>query len=695
VWQPIAYAGSYGTNGFHLPFSDNSTAAALGTDTSGNGNDWIDGNTSNPMVLVGNTGTTSTCTFTPYLAVTSGSLYTTGGSASNKTIVTDVGNISVSSTGWTSLGSATKIYSFSAVMQPGDGGWYVSAIESNSSILTSPGSFTVTVGNDSLVDSPTNYGTDTGAGSEVRGNYATLNPLDNGGGLTLTNGNLDASNSASAHNGARATIQLPSSGKWYFEGTIETLSGGANAVGVSTTASSNPGLTASGTYFIDVDTTSIYKFKDGSNLATLTGIGSPAVGSVLQIAYDADAQKLWIGHNNNWASSGNPAAGTNEAFSSVSGVFPTVAEYGSSKININFGQRPFAYTAPSGFKALCTTNLEPPTIADGSTAMDVALYTGNGSTQTISGLNFSPDLVWIKKRSDDRDHCLCDVVRGTSKRLRSNTTDAETTESVVTAFNSNGFDIGSDAGVNASSGTYVAWTWDAGSSTVTNPDGSIPSQVRANASAGFSVVTYTGTGSNATVGHGLGVAPQMMIVKRRSTTDDWAVYHSAIGATKFLYLNLTSAQDTASTRWQDTAPSSTVFSIGTSGQVNGSGSTYVAYCFAPVSGYSSFGSYTGNGSADGPFVYTGFRPRWIMWKNSGSGNDWRIVDTTRGNYNLVNSAYLYPNIDGVENTNANDAMDILSNGFKFRTSAEPSNASGFTYVYAAFAEHPFATARAR
>jgi len=305
-------------------------------------------------------------------------------------------------------------------------------------------------------------------------------------------------------------------------------------------------------------------------------------------------------------------------------------------------------------------------------------------------LGFSPDWVWTKCRSfAGFSNVLNDIIRGATKDLSSNNTDAESTNvNGLTAFASDGYSLGSAAGLNASSQTYVGWCWDAGSSTVSNTQGSITSQVRANASAGFSVVTYTGSGANATVGHGLGVAPQMMIVKRRSTSDDWAVFHSSIGATKFLYLNLTSAADTASTRWQDTAPSSTVFSIGTSGQVNGSSSTYVAYCFAPVAGYSAFGSYTGNGSADGPFVYTGMRPRWVLIKKSSGTENWRLHDTARSSYNVMQSL-LFPNIIQQETTNAEYNLDVLSNGFKIRTNVAGSmNDSGATYIYAAFAEAP-------
>jgi hypothetical protein len=329
--------------------------------------------------------------------------------------------------------------------------------------------------------------------------------------------------------------------------------------------------------------------------------------------------------------------------------------------------------------------------------MDVALYTGNNTARSITGLGFSPDFVWIKGRSGATDHALYDIVRGVEKDLVSNSTAAETTQTTgLTAFNSDGFSIGTLAKLNTNAATYAAWAWDAGSSTVTNTSGTISSQVRANASAGFSVVTYTGTGANATVGHGLGVAPGMVIVKRRNSTGNWQVRHTSIAAASSIQLNLTNAAASATTVWNSTAPSSTVFSIGTDATVNASGGTYVAYCFAPVAGYSSFGSYIGNGSAsDGPFVYTGFRPRFVLLKASSystASTDWFLWDTARDTYNIA-SKYLTANRSSSEGVVS--YFDILSNGFKFRYTDANNNTNGQTYIWAAFAEHPFQYARAR
>lgn len=338
-------------------------------------------------------------------------------------------------------------------------------------------------------------------------------------------------------------------------------------------------------------------------------------------------------------------------------------------------------------------------IPDGRVAMAATLYTGNGTSQTIvntvNGVSFAPDLVWEKQRSGTGWHNLVDTVRGVGNRLFSNTTNAEAYAATnLTAFNSNGFSIGSDGDWNTNAATNVAWQWKAGGTAVSNTAGSITSSVSANTTAGFSVVTYTGTGANATVGHGLGVAPSMVIVKSRSVVENWPVYHASMNAspaTGRLILDGTAAFTSSPTTWNNTAPTSTVFSIGTASAPNTNASTNVAYCFAPVAGYSAFGSYTGNGSADGPFVYLGFRPRFIMAKASSAVADWVIVDTARDTYNGMQKQ-LFPNLSNAESTGT-VRFDALSNGFKLRVAGDPNN-SGVTYIYMAFAENPFKYANA-
>jgi len=292
-------------------------------------------------------------------------------------------------------------------------------------------------------------------------------------------------------------------------------------------------------------------------------------------------------------------------------------------------------------------------------------------------------------RSSADDNVLVDAVRGGSKRMKSNTTDAESDIGNPTIA-SDGVVV-SGGNYNNNTSTFVVWNWKANGAGSTNTNGSITSSVSANPTAGFSIVTYTGTGSNATVGHGLGVAPSMYIVKRRSNTGNWYVYHISIGNTNRLRLDETSVSTAESAAWNNTSPTSTVFSIGTSVDVNASTNTYVAYCFAPIAGYSAFGSYTGNANADGPFVFTGFRPRFVMLKRTDSTADWLIIDSARNTYNAAGT-FLYPNLSNAEDVT--DRIDFVSNGFKLRTTAGPNN-SGSTWIYAAFAEAPFKYARSR
>jgi len=347
------------------------------------------------------------------------------------------------------------------------------------------------------------------------------------------------------------------------------------------------------------------------------------------------------------------------------------------------------------------------TVPDGRVAMAATLYTGTGANQSISNavntVSFQPDFVWGKNRTSADNHAAYDSVRGVQKRIQPNSTVAEDTSALyLTAFNSNGFSLGTDGQLNNSGSSFVAWNWKAGG-TVTagnNTAGTITSTVSANTTAGFSVVTYTGTGANATVGHGLGVAPSMIIVKQRSAVQSWPVYHVSNGAANVVYLDLTNAT-ASSTAWQSTTPAATVFSIGTSAATNTNAATYVAYCWAPVAGYSAFGSYTGNGSADGPFIYTGFRPRWLMIKRTDTaGNNWVILDTSRNLYNLTDLK-LGANLAVAENDAATlggatlNTLDLLSNGFKCRTLNSDTNASGATYIYAAYAENPLKFSNAR
>ena len=330
------------------------------------------------------------------------------------------------------------------------------------------------------------------------------------------------------------------------------------------------------------------------------------------------------------------------------------------------------------------------------------LYTGTGATHNITGVGFQPDWSWLKCRSNLEGHELYDSVRGVTKMLTSNGTSAESTQSTaLTSFDSDGFTLGSDFEVNASGRTFVSWNWLAGGTASSNTDGDITSTVSANTTAGFSIVKYTGSSTNpSTVGHGLGTTPSMIIVKNTSTSGrDWVIWHKSLGgasSTDDLLVFTTSAKITSSGYWGSSAPSSTTFGVGNTNNNNANGDNHIAYCFAEKKGFSKFGSYTGNGNnSDGTFVYTGFKPAWIMVKRTDTaGHYWPIMDSVRSPYNEI-SKQLYASISDAEYDNAPNNADFLSNGFKLYHSATPSpdntNASGGTYIYMAFAENPFVT----
>ena len=334
-----------------------------------------------------------------------------------------------------------------------------------------------------------------------------------------------------------------------------------------------------------------------------------------------------------------------------------------------------------------------PAIKKPNLHFDATLYTGTGSSLSVTNAgSFQPDLVWAKNRGAANYNVLTDSVRGVLKTSYSNTNDAEVSGNGLTAFNSNGFSVdGANANWNNSSYNFTSWQWKGGGTAVTNTAGATSSQVSANPTAGFSVVTYTGTGSSTSIGHGLGVAPSMIIIKSRSATTAWRVYHASLGITSYLVLSSTNGVGTAS-MWG--TPTDTAFVVGgTTYEVNDSSATYVAYCWAPIAGYSAFGSYTGNASSNGTFVYTGFRPRFLLTKRSDAVESWRIGDSSRSSYNSV-QLELFANLSNVEENNGNE-IDYLSNGFKLRTSSTSHNASGGNYIYMAFAEAPFKYANAR
>jgi len=499
-----------------------------------------------------------------------------------------------------------------------------------------PTNISVTLGTtyDSMLDSPTNYAD----GGNGRGNYGVLNPLSRLTTVSPVDGNLSFTTASSGVFGISSFAM--SSGKWYWEAQTSAGTTQTRAAVYSSAASA---------YYSFVANNTVYGFR-----------------------FDADAgtfEQTADGTTWNSIATGLLSGPYFAYFNSNGTTSKTVA--------VNFGQRPFTFTPSAGYNAPNTQNLPAPTIINGARYFDTALYTGTGSSLSITGELFSPDLVWIKSRSAATDHSLYDSSRGVQLQLESNNPDAETTQSTgLTAFNSDGFTVGSLAQVNTNAATYAAWQWDEG------------------ATPGFDVVTYTGTGVNRTIAHDLGATPQMMFVKRRNASDTWRVYHSAIGATQILQLNLTDAQQAFGTgTWNNTAPTSSVFSVGTNSAVNANGSTYVAYLWSEVANFSRFGSYVGNGVSDGPFIWLGFRPAFFLVKASSGGTagsqGWAIADNRRLGFNL-NGSFLAPNSSAAEGT-GND-LDLVSNGIKLRGGP---NESGTTYVFAAFAENPFKIARAR
>ena len=549
---------------------------------------------------------------------------------------------------------------------------------------------------DSLIDSPAN-------------NFATLNPLVAPSGRTATSeGNLTVVGTSSVESGNEyATIGV-SSGKWYWEnaiitnssastypnlGAVQVLQGNSNGGYIGSSITSGFGIFPSGPVY-----------KEGSLITTTTSF---AAGDIVGIALNLDDLEATFYKNGTLIYTlTSLTAGT---------YWAGVSSYYNSKNSINFGQDStfsgattaggntddngigdFAYAPPSGYLALCTANLPTPTIVDGSEHFNTVLYTGNSSTQSITGVGFQPDFVWVKARNQTYSHRLQDVVRGSTKGLSSESTSAESTVATgMTSFDSDGFSLGSGTSeLNNSAGNYAAWNWKAGGTAVSNTDGSITSQVSANVDAGFSVVSWSGnTTSGATVGHGLGVAPDVIIFKRRDGTTDWHTYHSSIpnGNTYLAYLNTTAVPASAGSFLNSTYPSSSVITLGGSAGTNGS--SMIAYCFANTDGYLKAGSYTGNGSSDGPFVYTGGKVQWLMIKRTDSARNWVIVDNARDPDNEV-LLTLEANVSDAEYVNSN-VLDFLSNGFKPRSSGPSWNTSGGSYIYLAIMSTPQKHSNAR
>ena len=630
VWIPKAYEGTYGTNGFYITGAD---SADLGADESGNGNDFT------------------------------------------------------------------------------------------SSGLTA---------SDQVPDSPTD-------------NYCVISPLTgvNSGSSVVTqaNGNLEATMTAN-YVGTFGTLGV-NSGKYYFEYSYAAdgnyndgrLSGGVVCVETADHGHFRidggsfyvPDRTTEGNYMIhhlngsgQLSNTGTSRIAYNTSLSSASATGGPESGpDIYMVALDLDNNNIYWGKNGTWYGSGG-TSGSAYTDATPAGILSTHqgkyfapafwfngATSGTTTVlncgqDATFGGRysspagDFYYTPPTGFSALSTANLPTPAIADGSAHFYTNAYTGTGVSGTsitndANAGDFKPDFFWVKPRSEADNNVVLDSVRGETSRIYPNKTDAQDTDpTALITFEANGFDLDTtDRNYNQSGSTYVAWQWHTtGGTSGSNTDGTITSTVSANQTAGFSIVSYTGNGTaGATVGHGLGVAPDMLIVKNRENTEQWIVYHQYNGGTKYLLLNSNAAVATSSGAWNNTDPSSTVVTLGGGGfGTNVSGDDMIMYAFAEVEGFSKIGNYTGNGSTNGPFVWCGFRPAFVIVKRTDAANDWCIADSARPAFNPAYN--LRANLTVAEDTTQYNT-DLVSNGFKIKNTTNGMNGSGASYIFMAFAEHPF------
>ena len=508
-------------------------------------------------------------------------------------------------------------------------------------------------------------------------------------------------------------------GKWYIEYYVNSGSSGRNVMVVPTNSlkyqQANYNFAVVGDYVIQLNSNgSVYNNNDST--ATQSGFTVLQTGDIMAMALNLDASPKTLQFYRNGTS-----VGTAENINaSATGHFTFMhMGHNGSTITVNAGQDSsfagakstgtanaaddngfgnFYYTPPSGFLAMCAGNLPiSDDIDPAQTDNDIPqkqfnaiTYTGTGSTQAISGLGFQPDLVWIKDLSSGENNRVTDSSRGVTKAIRSDISNAELTDSGgVTAFGTDGFTVGNHNNYNASTNSLVAWCWKAnGGTTATDSTGTITSSVQANTKGGFSIVTYTGTGTAATIGHGLGKAPELIFVKNRDAGDDWAVYHVSNGNTHYMILN-TNGGKTDNTYWNDTSPTSSVFSIGTDHKLNASTEKYVAYCWAPIEGYSKFGVYTSNQNADGPFNYTGFRPKMIFVKMVVSGDGWGVWDSERSPTNVMDEMLRWDS-DNAQATGTPYQVDFLANGFKIRTDNAQMNHNSYDpYIWGAWGDVPY------
>jgi hypothetical protein len=558
---------------------------------------------------------------------------------------------------------------------------------------------------DAVNDSPTNYEETDGT---VHGNFCILNSLDKGADVnTVSNGNLEATWNSNNGHSIRGTMGV-SSGKYYWEAT------GFEALSAGIIKTNQPIVPSSGSLFPGGDGFGAgnsygYYASNGSKATngTVTGYGASfGTSDTVGVALNLDDGEITFYKNN---------ASQGVAFTGISGTFAPAFGYqnsGTNNLKVNFGAAGFKYTPPSGYKALCTQNLDDlfsgDEVNNPSKYFDVKNYSGNGSgddgkTQSIKGVQFQPDLVWLKARTSSWWNHFFDVIRGAGNTISPNSGNGQATltSNQFTSFNSDGYTVKqlNNDELNEGGQTYTSAMWDAGTAVNSSVD-SCSQTVNAqwnNPTAGFSITSYEGGGgAGQTVAHGLGAKPDMFWIKRYDGSQDWACYHKGIGASpheNMITLNSSNAFDDSSTFLNDTAPTNTLITLGTESRVNTADSAII-YAWTGIPGFSKFGSYTGNGNADGPFIQTSFRPKYIMIKHTSAEAGWAINDAARENSN-VSQISILADTNAAEFTSNSFNVDFLSNGFKLRTSNANWNGNGITYIYAAFAEFPQKTARAQ
>ena len=572
---------------------------------------------------------------------------------------------------------------------------------------------------DSIVDSPTSYGHDMQLGGEVIGNYCTLNPLTNtkvSNIGTIGEGNLLFSGVLNQRPYVNGTMFV-STGKWYFEVTVGTFgnSGDNKSIGITNiavNAATNATFisTTSGYHrtFTNAFTNDL-TYNDGAGTATHQLVGAnfwSTDNTTYGLAIDIDNNTMSLYKNGALAYTKTNAGLSGSSWTVYNELESSSSRTPSTNWRYNFGQRPWIYTPPAGYNAWNTKNLPRISAAaalNPNQYFDTATYTGTGSYPlTVSGLNFQPDLIWVKDRNSSGFHRLFDRVRGatSSPSIYSNATSVEGADNV--SFTSNGFTYSSEpygGGMNLIGNSHVVWGWRAGGAPVSNTAGTITSSVSANTTSGFSVVTWSGNNTNsATIGHGLSTAPQMFIIKSRNTNANWYVWHTGLtGATYGLTLNATDAEAVFNFGTATVGATTITAVQGANGlaNINGSATNYVGYFWTEVAGFSKFGTYTANGSSDGPFIHCGFKPRFILIKAKSSTSQWVMIDTARDPYNsAVGRRSIFANgATAEENGNTSELFDIVSNGFKLRSNGRV-NVNGVTHIFMAFAENPFKGANA-